>query len=68
MKNTIILLLLLFVCNLMWSLQFTCIKLTQELVDSGVGAIYNVQLGLESQKIIAACYESAKTGKTIDIN
>jgi predicted dehydrogenase len=28
----------------------------------------NVQLGLDSQKILAACYESAKTGKTIDIN
>jgi predicted dehydrogenase len=28
----------------------------------------NVQLGLESQKILAACYESAKTGKSIDIN
>ena len=28
----------------------------------------NVQLGLESQRILAACYESAKTGKTIDIN
>ena len=27
----------------------------------------NLQLGLESQKILAACYESAKTGKTIDI-
>jgi predicted dehydrogenase len=28
----------------------------------------NVQLGLESQKIIAACYESAKTGRVIQIN
>jgi predicted dehydrogenase len=27
----------------------------------------NVQLGLESQKIMAACYESAKTGQTIRI-
>jgi drug/metabolite transporter (DMT)-like permease len=32
MKNTIISWTLLFVCNLMWSLQFTCIKLTQEQV------------------------------------
>jgi len=32
MKNTIISWLLLFVCNLMWSLQFTCIKLTQDQV------------------------------------
>jgi drug/metabolite transporter (DMT)-like permease len=32
MKNTIISWILLFVCNLMWSLQFTCIKLTQEQV------------------------------------
>ncbi|MCK4919737.1 MAG: DMT family transporter [Bacteroidales bacterium] len=30
MKITIISWLLLFVCNLMWSLQFTCIKLTQD--------------------------------------
>jgi predicted dehydrogenase len=28
----------------------------------------NLKLGLDSQKILAACYESAKTGKTIDIN
>jgi predicted dehydrogenase len=28
----------------------------------------NVQLGLESQKIMAACYESARTGKVIEIN
>jgi predicted dehydrogenase len=28
----------------------------------------NVHLGLVSQKIMAACYESAKTGKIIDIN
>jgi predicted dehydrogenase len=28
----------------------------------------NIQLGLESQKIMAACYESAKTGKVIQIN
>jgi predicted dehydrogenase len=28
----------------------------------------NVELGLESQKILAACYESARTGKTININ
>ncbi|MBK7710807.1 MAG: hypothetical protein IPJ37_07585 [Bacteroidales bacterium] len=28
----------------------------------------NVDLGLESQKILAACYESARTGKTIKIN
>jgi predicted dehydrogenase len=28
----------------------------------------NVQLGLESQKIMAACYESAKTGKIIHFN
>ena len=28
----------------------------------------NIQLGLESQKIMAACYESARTGKTIEIN
>jgi len=27
----------------------------------------NVQLGLESQRILAACYESAKTGKIVDI-
>ena len=32
MKNTIISWLLLFICNLMWSLQFTCIKLTQNQV------------------------------------
>jgi drug/metabolite transporter (DMT)-like permease len=29
MKNTIISWVLLFACNMMWSLQFTCIKLTQ---------------------------------------
>jgi len=28
----------------------------------------NVQLGLDSQKIMAACYESARTGKIIHIN
>jgi predicted dehydrogenase len=28
----------------------------------------NIELGLESQKIMAACYESAKTGKIININ
>lgn len=28
----------------------------------------NIQLGLESQKIMAACYESARTGRIIDIN
>jgi predicted dehydrogenase len=28
----------------------------------------NVELGLESQRILAACYESARTGKTININ
>ena len=28
----------------------------------------NVQLGLESQRVMAACYESAKTGKTVNIN
>jgi predicted dehydrogenase len=28
----------------------------------------NVLLGLKSQKIMAACYESARTGKIIDIN
>jgi predicted dehydrogenase len=28
----------------------------------------NVQLGLESQKIMAACYESARTGKIVNIN
>jgi predicted dehydrogenase len=28
----------------------------------------NVQLGLESQKIMAACYESARSGKIININ
>ena len=28
----------------------------------------NVKLGLESQKLMAACYESARTGKIIDIN
>jgi drug/metabolite transporter (DMT)-like permease len=32
MKNTIISWVLLFSCNLMWSLQFTCIKLTQDQV------------------------------------
>jgi drug/metabolite transporter (DMT)-like permease len=32
MKNTVISWGLLFLCNLMWSLQFTCIKLTQEQV------------------------------------
>jgi drug/metabolite transporter (DMT)-like permease len=32
MKNTIISWVLLFLCNLMWSLQFTCIKLTQDQV------------------------------------
>jgi drug/metabolite transporter (DMT)-like permease len=32
MKNTVISWVLLFVCNLMWSLQFTCIKLTQDQV------------------------------------
>src|SRR5512140_1973095 len=32
MKKTIISWTLLFACNLMWSLQFTCIKLTQEQV------------------------------------
>jgi drug/metabolite transporter (DMT)-like permease len=32
MKNTVISWILLFVCNLMWSLQFTCIKLTQDQV------------------------------------
>jgi drug/metabolite transporter (DMT)-like permease len=32
MKNTIISWTLLFICNLMWSLQFTCIKLTQDQV------------------------------------
>ncbi len=30
MRTTIISWILLFVCNLMWSLQFTCIKLTQD--------------------------------------
>ncbi len=28
----------------------------------------NVQLGIESQKIMAACYESARTGKVVNIN
>ena len=28
----------------------------------------NIGLGLQSQKIMAACYDSAKTGKTIEIN
>ncbi len=28
----------------------------------------SVQLGLESQKILAACYESARKGKIININ
>jgi predicted dehydrogenase len=28
----------------------------------------NVALGLQSQKVLAACYQSAKTGKIIDIN
>ncbi len=28
----------------------------------------NVQLGLESQKILAACYESARKGKIVNIN
>jgi len=32
MKNTLISWVLLFACNLMWSLQFTCIKLTQDQV------------------------------------
>lgn len=32
MKKTIVSWLLLFACNLMWSLQFTCIKLTQDQV------------------------------------
>jgi drug/metabolite transporter (DMT)-like permease len=32
MKKTIVSWTLLFVCNLMWSLQFTCIKLTQDQV------------------------------------
>jgi len=32
MKNTIISWALLFACNMMWSLQFTCIKLTQDQV------------------------------------
>jgi drug/metabolite transporter (DMT)-like permease len=32
MKNTVISWTLLFICNLMWSLQFTCIKLTQDQV------------------------------------
>ena len=32
MKNTIISWSLLFACNMMWSLQFTCIKLTQDQV------------------------------------
>jgi drug/metabolite transporter (DMT)-like permease len=32
MKKTIISWILLFACNLMWSLQFTCIKLTQDQV------------------------------------
>jgi len=38
MKNTIISWVLLFACNLMWSLQFTCIKLTQ----SQVGPYFTV--------------------------
>ena len=32
MRNTVVSWLLLFACNLMWSLQFTCIKLTQDQV------------------------------------
>lgn len=32
MKNTVISWILLFSCNMMWSLQFTCIKLTQDQV------------------------------------
>jgi predicted dehydrogenase len=28
----------------------------------------NVYLGLENQRILAACYESARTGKIIEIN
>jgi drug/metabolite transporter (DMT)-like permease len=32
MRKTVVSWLLLFVCNLMWSLQFTCIKLTQDQV------------------------------------
>src|SRR4030042_353235 len=32
MRKTVISWLLLFACNLMWSLQFTCIKLTQDQV------------------------------------
>src|SRR5450759_2494521 len=32
MRKTIVSWLLLFACNLMWSLQFTCIKLTQDQV------------------------------------
>jgi drug/metabolite transporter (DMT)-like permease len=38
MKNTLISWILLFACNLMWSLQFTCIKLTQ----SQVGPYFTV--------------------------
>jgi drug/metabolite transporter (DMT)-like permease len=38
MKNTIISWILLFACNMMWSLQFTCIKLTQ----SQVGPYFTV--------------------------
>lgn len=33
MRKTIISWILLFICNLMWSLQFTCIKLTQDQVE-----------------------------------
>jgi drug/metabolite transporter (DMT)-like permease len=32
MKNTLVSWVLLFACNMMWSLQFTCIKLTQDQV------------------------------------
>lgn len=40
---------------------------SQALID-GTAPVVGPEAGLRSQKVLTACYESAKTGKTIEIN
>ncbi len=64
MKKTIISWILLFACNLMWSLQFTCIKLTQ----SQVGPYFTVWAPMLLATLLLAPFalrEFKKGGKKI---
>jgi len=64
MKNTIISWVLLFACNMMWSMQFTCIKLTQ----SQVGPYFTVWAPMLLASVLLAGFaisDFRKGGKKI---